>query len=234
MLFTANDVWLSISDRASRTRGVEVDPQALARQFNEVLPALVRRVSETDAERLADEVVVPTADVTDNDEYVDITSSSTVEWIHVKSVDWRSSSTGDYADPVVLGTIEQRHQLISEYGHLGWPIGFWFDRMRKIKKWSGWDGVYDLMIYGVLMPTEVDPQDAEGLARVYDYPEPMVRVLKTSLLMRFAPKLQPSELQLALWREEHDSNIAAMLEDADGFVDAEARTEGINHLNFYI
>ena len=234
MLFTTNDIVQYALDKGARVRDVTLDPAMIARQMNNRLRSLVRKIVTQDPERLAEEVVIDNTDTTASATEVDLTASSTREWINICAMDWRSADGGDYADEVIVGTIESRQRIQSEMSYLGSPMAYFFDRMRKLKKVAGWDGVYDLRAYGVLQPTEIDPQHAtENFTLVMDYPEPVFRALQTGFLMAVAAHLKPSEVELHLWGTEHQESMADVLEDAEEFVGQGLRIEGIAHKGFY-
>ena len=234
MLFTTDDIVQSAMDRATRARDVTLDPWLIARQINDLGRFLTRLVIADDPERLAEEIIVSNADVIADPNDIDLTSSSTVEWLQILAMDWRSSASGAYEDEVVLGTIEGRHRLETEFGHLGNPVGYLTNRMRTLRKVDGWSGVYDVRVYGVLVPELVDAQDADGFTRVLDYPEAMYRALQTGFLLRVAPHLKPSELELALWTQEHTAAMLMLSEDAENFVDPGLRQEDVPHLGFEV
>lgn len=233
MLFTTNDVVAYARDKAVRAGDVRLDPHMIARQINNRLRSLVRRVVSEDPERLAEEVVIDNTDTTASTTEVDLTASSTREWISIIGMDWRSADGDDYADEVVVGTIEARQRIETDMDYFGSPMAYFFDRMRKLKKVAGWDGVYDLRAYGVLQPTEIDPQDATNhFAFVMDYPEPMFRALQTGFLMAVAAHMKPSELELSLWANEHEEAMADVLEEAESFVGQGLRIEDVPHQEF--
>ena len=234
MLFTTNDIVQYALDRATRARDVTLDPWLIARTVNDLGRLYVRLILKDDPERLAEEIIVSNADVIADPSDIDLTSSATVEWLHILSMDWRSAAGADYEDEVVLSTIEARHRAETEFGHLGSPVGYLVDRMRTLRKVSGWDGVYDVRVYGVLVPELVDPQDADSFTRVVDYPEPMFRALQTGFLMRVAMHLKPGELELQLWNSEHNAAMMILSEDAENFVDPGFRQEDVPHLGFEV
>lgn len=234
MLFTGNDIVQYALDRAVRSRDAVLPPHLIARQLNDLVRSLTRKVIAEDPERLAEEVIISHADTIASSAYVDLTASDTREWMNLLTMDWSSAAGGDYEDEVIVGTIEARQRLETEFGHLANPIGYLYDRLRKLKKVSGWDGVYDLRAYGVLLPTPWDPQDAEGFTRVMDLPEPMFRALQTGFLIRVSPHLKPSDLELKLWLEENSGALEDMMEDAKSFVDPGLRLEDVPHSGFEV
>lgn len=234
MLFTTNDIVQYALDRATRAKDVRLDPWLIGRQINDLGRMLVRKVIKEDPERLAEEVTISNADVTADPDDIDLTASATREWLHILTADWRGASGDDYEDEVVLGTIEARHRLTTEFDHLGNPIGYLVDRMRTLRKVSGWDGVYDVRMYGVLVPEFVDPQDADSFTRVIDYPEPLFRAMQTGFLVRVAPHLKPSELEIQLWTAEFGDAMSELVDDAESFVDPSFRQEDVPHLGFEV
>lgn len=233
MQFTAADVIQSMYDRPARRRDRTLDAWLVARQFNRILQRTVRRVHTADPERLATEIVVPNTDVQDNNETIDLTSSDTREWLFIYAIDWRASSTGEYSDEVVLGTIEARHRLDTEFGTYNNPIGYLVDGMNTIRKVSGWSGVYDIRVYGTVVPEKVNPSDGTGFKRVYDYPQPLRDTLETELTLSLSVHLKLTEWALAKVQQEHEENVAAMLDDAETFVDPAARVDDVAHHPFY-
>lgn len=233
MLFTPNDVLSYARDRAVRKRDSPMEPAMQARQFNNVLRSLVERVNHIDDERLAEETTISNADLIASTSEIDLTASATRDWLTIAHIDWRNAAGQDYDDQVVLGTIEARHRLTVEWDHLGNPIGYLFDRMRKIKKVSGWEGVFDLRIYGTVLPPSIDFRDSSNdLTAVLDYPSPMFRALQTGYLLAVAASLSPSELELKLWAEEDRFAMLQLDHDSRFHVRDSARVEDIPHLNF--
>jgi len=233
MLFTPDDVVNYALDRSGRTGAPRLPPDLIARQFTGILRTLVRRVLAIDKERLAFEYIVDASDVAASSDDVDLTSSGTRDWMTILGIDWRSSSSGTYDGEVVVGTQEARQRLYTEFAHLDEPIAYFFDGMNKLKKVWGWDTVYDLRIYGVLVPDKLDPQAADGFAVVLDYPQPVVAALESGFLLRVAPHLKPTDLELKLWASEHQSALEQMDDDATGFVDEGLRIEDVPHKSFY-
>lgn len=232
MLFTGEEIMNYARDRSARGDKVTLDPFLEARQINDLIRSAVQKITSVDPERLEEEITVSNADVAADPDIIDLTSSSTVEWLKINAIDWRTSSTGAYEDEVAIGTREARHRIQYDHDWLGLPVGFFTDRMRSLRKVSGWDGVYDLLVYGVTRPAEIDPQDADGFKLVFDYPEPMFRALCTGYLMRIAPHLSPSELELQLWSSEAAAAMEDMLRDAEEFVDQDLRIEDVPHQEF--
>jgi len=232
MLFTTNDIVQYALDRAVRGRDATLDPAMIGRVVNDLGRMYARMIIAQDPERLAEEVIVPNADVIADPNDIDLTSSDTVAWMHILGMDYRNASGDDYEDEVVIGTIEARHRIITEYEHLGLPMGYLTNRMRTLRKLDNWSGVYDVRVYGVTVPDFVDSQDADGLARVVDYPEPMFRALQTGFLLRVAPHMKPGELELASWQADHQGSMMLLNEDAEGFVDPGLRVEDVPHQSF--
>ncbi len=234
MLFTPDDVVTSARDKARRARNVQLDVHMIARTITSRLRALIQKYSQNDPERLAEEVIVSNADVIADPDNIDLTASSLREWMSIISMDWRSSVTAVYGNEVVVGTIEARHRLEFDYEHLSLPVAYFFDRMRQLKKVAGWDGVFDLRIYGVLVPPTLDPQDpVDNLQVLLDYPEPVFRALQTGFLLSIATHLKPSELELSIWAEEHKEAMVDVSEDAEEFVGQGLRIEDVPHKEFY-
>ena len=130
----------------------------------------------------------------------------------------------------MVGTIEARHRLETDYAYLGSPVAYFFDRMRQLKKVAGWTGVFDLRVYGVIVPPTLDPQDpVDNLQVVLDYPEPIFRALQTGFLLSIATHLKPSDLELKLWASEHQEAMEDVMEDAEGFVTQGLRIEDVPH-----
>lgn len=233
MQFTAADVIQSMYDRPNRRRDRALDAWMVARQFNRTMRRLMRRVDSADPERLAGEVVLDPADVSDSDDFVDLTSSGTRSWLSIYAMDWRTSASADFDGEVTLGTIEARHRLKEELGHYGNPLGYLYDGMSKIKKVSGWDGVYDVLVFGTAIPTEVSPNDSEGFNRIYDLPQPLREAIETDLALSLGAHLKLSELEAQRLLTEHQENMAALLDDAEAHVDPALRVDDVGHRSFY-
>jgi len=234
MQFTPNDVFAAARDRAMKIRDVTLDPQQMARIFNRNLRMAVQKIVQVDPERIAEEVIVSNADTTASTDNVDLTASGTRDWLQIDHVDFRTSATGTYDDQLILGSIEARHRIQSEFAHFTSPTGYWYDKLRKIKKVSGWSGVYDLRIYGTVKPTEIDWRNpSQDFTTVFDYPEPLVRFMEGSFLFDVAPRLAPNEIELAAWKEDRDEAFGDMLDDAKMHVSDGARIEDIPHRDFW-
>lgn len=232
MLFTGADVMNYARDRSARGESVTLDPHLEARQINDLIRSAIMKIVAIDPERLEEPITIPTADVTADDEIIDLTSSATVEWLKINAIDWRSAVDGAYEGEVVIATREARHRASWDHDWLGSPVGYFTDRQRSIRKVAGWDGVYDLLVYGVTKPTELDPRDAQGFQRVFDYPEPMFRAVCCGYLMRVATRLNPSEMELQIWGAEATAAWQDMEEDAQNFVDQDLRIEDVPHQEF--
>lgn len=229
MQFTPRDVVQGARDRAPRPREVTLTPDQIAREFNDILLDLVQEYLWHDPERLAERVTISNADVSGGDT-VDVTKSTTIEWLEIHGIDWRANAGDDYADEVVIVTQEARTRATHEFDYLGNPIGYFSDRDREIVKLANWNGVHDLQIHGTLAPAEISPGDWLVL---FDYPAPLYRVLQLRFVINLSGHLGLDEARLQLAMQELDIAVDRLQKDAEGHISGDLRVEDVPHGSFY-
>lgn len=199
MRFTPNNVFAAMKDRSPRFRETPVSPDQLSRLFTDGLRKLVERVTDYDEERLATRENIDNTETVSDPDQIDITFNGTLDWLRVNSVDFRTASGDVVSGEVVLGTQEARHRLKNEFAHLDDPVGYIFDRNRLIWKVDNWDQVFDLEVWGVLVPARITAND---WTTVFEYPRPVYDALAYWMLIELAEQLriQPNQLQRLIGR----------------------------------
>lgn len=229
MQFTPRDVIQGARDRSPRPRDVTLTPDQSARQFNDILLDLVHFYLDRDFERLAEAVTIPDTDVDAGNPF-DVTMSTTIEWLNIHGIDHRTAAGEDYEDEVIIVPQEARTRARHEYQHLELPIGYFIDRERSIFKLHGWDGVYDIQIYGTLAPTKISVGD---WLTVFDYPAPLYRVLQLQFAANLAGPLALAGDPLQLIVNDLQDARQRMEADAEEHVSGDLRVEDVPHVGFY-
>lgn len=228
MQFTPRDVVQGARNRAPRPRDVTLTPDQIAREFNDLMLDLVQFYLFHDPERLAERVTISDTDVASDP--VDVTKSSLIEWLNIHAMDWRGAAGDDFVDEVVIVPQEARTRAEHEYDHLGWPIGYFTNRDREIKKVANWTGVHDIQIHGTLAPAEISPGD---WLTVFDYPAPLYRVLQLRFLINLSGSLGLDEARLQLALNDLQRAEMTMQRDAEGHISGDLRVEDVPHHSFY-
>lgn len=196
-MFTAEDVLASALDQAPEFRAAPVDPEVMARAFNDALYELVEEMLDADAESLQAPHPVPASvvaqdpiDLTDDGE-----GTGARDWLHIDYIDWTDPEGP--VDEVALVPVEARNRAAEEYEGR-FVVGYLTHQQRHLKKLGSWEGVFALEVHGTLAPAKVGPR---SLNTEFDYPRSIEGALKWDLVLWLAAHVGVADGRVARWEQ---------------------------------
>ena len=206
MRFTPATVVAQMQDRSTRFREAQVAPDQLARTLTAGLRMFAEDVTDADEERLAEFQVIDNATVIADPDTVDISLSNTLEWLTINGINWRSLNDPNFLDEITLVTGTARLRAQTEFLHMREPIAYYINKQNLIRKvdpaggiglGTSWQDVFELQIYGVLIPDAIAGRS--GMSVILGFPRPMMEALTWWSLIALSSTFKPAGDELQLW-----------------------------------